>query len=188
MIRADLIALVIILASLTLGALRGFGKVLKLVTGGTVGKAISLVVCYFLYGVVLDWQFVRDFMAMFITKLSESGNVFFKLLLTVRIDMIAVAVLLFFAIQALRRLVVALIAEIVEIDFFPMKIVNRLGGAALLLAFAAMLSLIGLQICAWVSGVEGTVYQSLVGSRFGLDQLFLNNPVNSIFESVKQMF
>ena len=188
MIRADWIALVIVLASLSVGALRGFGKILKLVTGGTVGKLISLVVCYFVYGIVLDWQFVRDFMAMFVTKLSESGNVFAKLLLTVRIDMIAVAVILFFVIQILRRLVVALIAEIVEIDFLPMKIVNRVGGAVLLLAFSVMLSLIALQICAWVSGVNGAVYQALSGSAFGLDRLFFHNPINSIFEAIRRMF
>ena len=102
--------------------------------------------------------------------------------------MIAVAVILFFVIQILRRLVVALIAEIVEIDFLPMKIVNRVGGAVLLLAFSVMLSLIALQICAWVNGVNGAVYQALSGSVFGLDRLFFHNPINSIFEAIRRMF
>ena len=42
-----------------------------------------------------------------------------------------------------------------------------------------------LQIIAWISGTDGGFYESLQGSVFGLDKIFTDNPLNSVFESIR---
>ena len=74
MITADVIAIILTLVFFIGGVLLGFGKTLKLLTDGVVGKIISVVVCYFLFGIVLALPFVQDLLNRLVDALRENGN------------------------------------------------------------------------------------------------------------------
>ena len=185
MITADLIVLVALLICIVLGAFMGFGKGLRLFTGGVFGRIISVVICYFLFGIVLSWSFVQDLLLKFTTMLAEKDTWICNLLLQIRIDMIVFGAVLFLAVQILRHLVVHIIAGVFEIDNKAIRIINKILGVVLFLAFAVIFTLIIFQIIAWISGTDGGFYESLQGSVFGLDKIFTDNPLNSVFESIR---
>ena len=185
MITADLIVLVALLICIVLGAFMGFGKGLRLFTGGVFGRIISVVICYFLFGIVLSWSFVQDLLLRFTTMLAEKDTWICNLLLQIRIDMIVFGAVLFLAVQILRHLVVHIIAGVFEIDNKAIRIINKILGVVLFLAFAVIFTLIIFQIIAWISGTDGGFYESLQGSVFGLDKIFTDNPLNSVFESIR---
>ncbi|MBQ9485903.1 MAG: hypothetical protein IJU83_03595 [Clostridia bacterium] len=188
MITADLVVIGAIAFCIIVGAIVGFGKELRFFTSGVFGKIISVVVCYFLYGIVLNWSFVQVLMLKLTTALSENGSWICNILLSIRIDLIAFGVVLFAAVQILRSLVVAIISHVFEINNKFISVINRLLGVVLLAAFVVIFALVAFQIIAWTSGVDGAFYQSLNGSAFKLDEVFRNNPVNSIFESIRMQF
>lgn len=185
MITADVIVLVALLICIVLGSFMGFGKGLRLFTGGVFGRIISVVICYFLFGIVLSWDFVQDLLLRFTTMLSEQDTWICNLLLKIRIDMIVFALALFIVVQILRHLVVHIIAGVMEVDNKVMRVFNKILGVVLFLAFAVVFMLVIFQIIAWVSGTDGGFYQSLQGSAFGLDKIFTDNPLNSVFESIR---
>lgn len=185
MITADVIVLVALLICIVLGAFMGFGKGLRLFTGGVFGRIISVVICYFLFGIVLSWSFVQDLLLKFTTMLAEQDTWICNLLLQIRIDMIVFGAVLFLVVQILRHLVVHIIAGVFEIDNKAIRIINKILGVVLFLAFAVIFTLIIFQIIAWISGTDGGFYESLQGSVFGLDKIFTDNPLNSVFESIR---
>ena len=185
MITADVIVLVALLICIVLGSFMGFGKGLRLFTGGVFGRIISVVICYFLFGIVLSWGFVQDLLLRFTTMLSEKDTWICDLLLAIRIDMIVFAAVLFIVVQILRHLVVHIIAGVFEIDNKGVRVVNKILGVVLFVAFAAVFTLIIFQIIAWIGGTDGGFYESLKGSAFGLDKIFTDNPLNSVFESIR---
>lgn len=188
MILADIVALAAGLICLVVGSAIGFGKGLKFLTGGIFGKIISVVVCYFLFGIVLNWGFVQALMLKLTTALSENGSWICNVLLTIRIDLIVFAAVLFVAVQILRRIVVAIIGGIMGINNKVISVINRILGVVLFAVFVAIVALIVFQIIAWVSGTDGAFYQNLQGSAFGLDKIFRDNPLNSVFESIRMQF
>ncbi|MBP5467282.1 MAG: hypothetical protein J6Y43_06960 [Clostridia bacterium] len=188
MITADVIAIITLAACILLGAALGFGKGLRFITGGIFGKIISIVICYFLFGIVLSFGFVQDLLLKFTTALSENGSWICNLLLNIRIDLIVFAIALFIVVQILRKIVVRIIANVMEMDNKVLSVINRLLGVVLLAAFAAMITLIVFQIIAWISGTDGAFFNNLQDSAFGLDKLFVNNPLNSVFESIRMEF
>lgn len=188
MITADAIAIILTLAFFAGGVLLGFGKTLKILSGGLVGKIISIVVCYFLFGIVLYLPFVQSLLDKLIFALKEDGSFICKVLLYIRLDLIVFAVALFIVVQIFRKWVVSLIKVFFEIDTKPMRIINKVLGAVLGLASLTVFTLVIFQIIAWIGGTEGDFYQSLSGSAFKLDEIFKNNPVNSIFETIIKSF
>lgn len=185
MITADVIVLVALLICIVLGSFMGFGKGLRLFTGGVFGRIISVVICYFLFGIVLSWGFVQDLLLRFTTMLAEKDTWICNLLLNIRIDMIVFALVLFIVVQILRHLVVHIISGVFEIDNKVVRVINKVLGVILFLAFAIVFTLIIFQIIAWVGGTDGGFYENLQGSAFGLDKIFTDNPLNSVFESIR---
>ena len=185
MVTWDYIVLIAFVASLFIGSAFGFGKVLGWVTGGITGKIIAVIVCYFIYGVVLDFSFVRELMAKLVTTLQEDGSLICKILLAIRIDMIAFFALLFVAVLSLRKIIVKVIDKAMSSDIKVISVTNRVLGVILLTVFAAIVLLVIFQLIAWVSGTDGAFYEGLQGSAFGLDSVFQNNPLNSIFHSIR---
>ena len=185
MITADVIVLVALAACLILGAGFGFGKVLRFITGGRIGKILSLIICYFLFGIVLNFGFVQDLLNKFTTALKDNGSWICNLLLSIRVDLIVFAVALFIVVQILRKILVRIIANVMEINSKPIRIINRVLGVVLLTAFILIITLVVFQIIAWISGTDGAFYTNLEGSVFGVDKLFTDNPLNSIFESIR---
>lgn len=185
MITADVVVLIALLICVLLGAFMGFGKGLRLFTGGVFGRIISVVICYFLFGIVLSWGFVQDLLARFTAMLAEKDTWICNLLLQIRIDMIVFGAVLFLVVQILRHLVVHIVAGVFEIDNKVIRIINKILGVALFLAFAAVFTLIIFQIIAWIGGTDGGFVENLRGSAFGLDKIFTDNPLNSFFESIR---
>ncbi len=178
MLTVDYIALAVILACILIGATAGFGKVLKFITKGITGKIISVVVCYFIFGVVYSWEFVQNLLTNIMSYIPAEANFFFKILHTIRLEVIVLAIILFIAVQLLRVLVVGLIDKIVEINTPAMRIINKTLGVALTLASVIMLTCIVFSFSVlFGAGVEGTIYKAVEGSFIGLDNLYLNNPV-----------
>lgn len=185
MITADFVLIIIALLAVLCGLVMGFGKTLKLVTRGVIGKIISVVVCYFLFGIVLNMGFVQNLLDKLITALSDNGSGICTLLIKIRIDLIVLAIALFIIVQILRKVLVSLIGDLFEIDKKPVKVINKILGVVLMFAVNAIIILVVMQILAWITGVDGSVYEFLSGSKLGLDKLFLNNPLNSVFENIR---
>lgn len=185
MILADWITLGIAVLVAVLGLVVGFGRGLKFFTGGIFGIIISIVVCYFFAGIVLDWQFVQDLLAKFVTVLTDANNGFCNFLLDIQIPKVIVFVIMFIVVQILRIIIVAIIKNVVEIDNIVFKVINKLLGMALMLAVAFMVALIVFQIISWVGGVTAEqVADAFAGSLLRLDWLFENNPLNMIFKAI----
>lgn len=185
MLIVDWVVLGIGVLSVFLGLGLGFGKGLKIFTGGIIGKIFTIIVCYFLIGIVASWPFVQELLGKLITALESNGNFICRALLTVRIDMIALGVALFIIVSVVRRIVVSLVASIFEADVAVMRVINKTLGLVLFVFMAIILTLVVFQIIAWTNGVYGTFYEKIAGSVLRIDKVFVNNPLNSIFEIIK---
>lgn len=186
MITIDYITIGVGLFAIVSGLIMGFGKVLKFITDGFLGKIFSLIICYFLYGIVLKMPFIQDLLLRLVTVLSQKENLICNLLITIRIDLIALAVALFIVVLLINKLVVGLIKKIFETDNKVMRVINKTLGLILMCAFIAVLALVVLQILFLIQGVDGGVFAFLNGSKLGIDKLYVSNPLNSIVESFKQ--
>lgn len=177
MILADYIAIGLVAVFGAIGAIIGFGKGLKVFSKGIVGVCISAVVTYFLLGVVMDFGFVQTLLGRFVEYLNSTGNAVAKFFVIIRIDVIALAVVLFAIVQIIRILIVKLIEKIAESDNVAVKVINRIGGALFAVVVMAGLALIAMQIVKWAN-VGGEEF--FEGSFFKLDVVFANNPLNSL--------
>jgi len=186
MITADYIAIIAFLALIIIGAWVGFGRGLDLITRGFVGSAISVVACYFIYGIVLDWGFVQSLLAKFVEFMQSQQTGFCDFLLSIRIDMIVFFAVHFLLVQLVRKLAIAIIRNFFEIDLLAMRLINKVLGVALALFVALALTLIVFQLITWAGeDTVNTVAEAFKGSALGIDNLFFNNPLNSIIESIK---
>ena len=182
---ADIVFLGLVALLLLIGARKGFGQILVRTVSGFFGRITAIVLTYFLYGVVLNWSIVNNLISLLVDKLTANGNWVCKLLLAVRVDMIVLAVALFVAVFCLLRIVAGLSAKILETRFFLMTIPNRIGGAALMLCYACIGGLVFFQLSAWIFGTSGGLYPFLQGSLLRLDDIYVHNPLNSIFQTIR---
>jgi len=184
LITADIVAICVFILSFLLGAGLGFGKILKGVTNGVMGKILSIIATYFLLGIILNVSFVQQFMQLITTKLTESTAPICKFLITIRVDIIAVAVILFIVVQLVRTLIVHLISSAFEVDNKAIRIINKSLGCTLAFAIMLALVLIVFQIATWIEG-QGQLYSALEGSFFGLDKLYVSNPLSALISTIK---
>lgn len=184
MIVADYIILILILGMALVGVLIGFGKSLKLLTKGIVGILISIVNCYFLFGLVIHIGFVEAFMNLIIQGLRNASNWFCDFLLFIHIEMITVGVLLFILIMVVKKIIVVLISKAVESDHIILKVINKTLGAFLGVAVVVIVGLIVMQI---TYAIKGTEIAFLQNSFFGLDKIYLNNPMAKIIDRLKEV-
>ena len=182
MITADIIALIVGVVSLGFGALLGFGRSLKVFTKGIFGFVVSLVVCYFIYGIVLDWKVVGDLLEKFHNFLVKKNNFFCDLLITIRIDMIAFYAGLFIIVTLIRVFLVNLICELMSSENKAVRVVNKILGAIFFTFMVCVVALIVFQILSGSSSFGA----KLEGSFFKLDKIFKNNPLKSIIEGFKK--
>lgn len=178
MILADYIAIGSFVLFGIVGAFIGFGKGLEVLTKGVFGIIISVIATYFLLGMVLSISFVQDFMMKINELLLAKGNGFCTFLVTVKFEVIVVAVLLFVIMQILRKVVVLIISRVMESDNTAMKVINKTLGALLSVTLMVGLSLIVMQIVYFSSGAQGGSW--LEGSFFRLDYLYMHNPLTSL--------
>jgi len=185
MVIADWVVLGAGLIFALIGLLVGFGKSLKFFTSGLVGFLISLVVCYFCYGMVTSWGFVQDFMVKIVDGAKGLNNVFGDILVTIHCEIITLCVCMFLAVQILRIIVVAIVKNVAEANTPVMRVINKFLGMVFMLAVVAMLGLIVFQIVNWIGGNTATTFGGyLSGSALKLDVVYNNNPLLSMFQSV----
>ncbi len=181
MLTADYIVLCLLVLFILIGAVVGFGKGLKFFTSGIFGIIISVVVCYFIFGLVLDWSVVANLLIKFTDWLRGQGSVgaFFA---DIHIDRVVLAVVLFLIIQIVRMILVKILKSVFETDNIVFKVFNKIVGAVFFAAVFMILLLIVFQIFAWIGGETAANFLSnFEGSSLLLDKLFINNPLNSIF-------
>lgn len=176
MILADFITLGIFVLVGFAGAVAGFGRTLKAVTSGFFGVVVSLVVTYFLFGLVLKIGFVQNLVSSLVLALENSKAPICALLLTIRIDMILVGVVLFILVQLLRKLVVYILKKVFEAKNPVSGVFNKVLGVILSVAVLFIIVLVAFQIVYWITK-EGAFYNFLKGSFFRLDKLYVNNPL-----------
>jgi len=182
MVTADFIFIVAAIGFGILGLFLGFGKLLKWLTGGIRGVLISIVVCYLIFGFVLNLGFVQTLLARFKESLAASDNGIVRFLSTIRIDVIVLALVLFALVQIARKVIILILEHVLELQNVVMKAINKTFGVALAFAIFLGLVLIVGQIVYAVNGESGELYESLKGSFFRLDELYLANPLTSIIK------
>lgn len=187
MILADWIAIGIVVLFAVLGLIAGFSGGLKFFTGGIFGVIISVVVCCFFYGFVVQWEFVNDLLTKLTDAVAAANNAFCDILIKIYIEKIVLFVVMFIIAQIVRIILVKILAGIAEINNPVFKAINKLLGLALMLAVAAMLGLIAFQIIYWIGGSTSTqVADALDGSFFKLDWLYENNPLRTMVDYFRQ--
>lgn len=186
MLLADWIGLAVLVVFAGIGALIGFGRGLKFLTGGIFGIIISVVLCYIFGSMILGIGFVNDLL----DKLAEAMGGWSIIVLVIYY------VVLFIIFWLLRKLIVKLIANIVEANVLVMKIINKVLGAVLFGAFGLLLGLLALQIIYWVQGgvgMDATIFwNSLVNPETFepsaiVGQLYINNPLAALADYFNQI-
>lgn len=178
MILVDFIAIGLVIIVGFAGAIAGFGRTLKAVTDGFFGVIISVIITYFLLGLVLKLSFVQNLVEKLVLALKGSSAPICSILLTIRIDVIVVAVALFVIVQLLRKLVVLLLKRVFEAKNPVSSAVNKIFGILLAEVVMFVILLVAFQIVFWITK-EGAFYNFIKGSFFGLDKLYLSNPIAS---------
>lgn len=185
MVVIDYVAIIAVLASIVLGSLFGFGKLLKFFTGGLVGILISVVVTYFFIGVVASWGFVQEIMEKLVSAMYNANNGFVNFLLKIGLEKILLGIILFVVIQILRIIIVNIIKGILEINHPALKVLNRVGGVLLMLAVVVMLALIVFHFAALIGGSsESGMRLAMEGSIFKLGWVFDHNPLQYIVKKI----
>ncbi len=186
MLMVDWIALGIIVVFAAIGALIGFGRGLKFLTGGIFGIIISVVLCYIFGSMILGVPFVNDLL----TKLAESiGG--WSIVVTV-----IYYVVLFILFTLIRILIVKIIRKVAEADVLIMKIINKVFGAILMAAFGVLLGMLALQIIYWVQANPdslGDIYVNwMMNAETGdpsaiVGALYVNNPLSALADYFTQI-
>lgn len=176
----DVIAIGLIVVVGIIGCFAGFSNVLKFLSDGLIGIILTVFTCYFLFGTVLALPFVQSLLASLITAVEGVGSpILTFLFVTIRLDLVVYAAVLYLIVALLRKLAVFIIGSITSIETKPMIILNRIGGSILAILWFAMIVLIVFQVIAWIVGTSGPVYEFLNQSFF-LGHVFQNNPLNAI--------
>ncbi len=181
MILADYIILSLVIGMGLVGLFLGFGRSLRILTKGIIGILISIVNCYFLFGLVVHIGFVETFMNFIVQSLKNNSNWFCDFLVLIHIEMITVGVILFFLITIVKKIIVMLISKATESENTVLKVINKTLGAVLGVVVFIIVGLIVMQITYAIKGTELTFLQN---SFFGLDKIYLNNPMVEIIDRI----
>ncbi|MDE7087095.1 MAG: hypothetical protein K2O67_02770 [Clostridia bacterium] len=178
----DWIAIGVILVTVLLGSLLGFGKILKFFTSGIFGIIISVVVTYFCIGIVASWGFVQELMAKLLVAMQNANNGFVNFLINIGIERIILGVALFIIIQLLRIIIVRIIKGVFEINNVVFKVINRALGVILLAGIVCMIGLITFHIVDLIGGTTAENFRQSLTGVFKLEWVFDNNPLKYIIE------
>ena len=183
MLIADWIALGIIILFAIIGLLVGFGRGLRFFTKGFFGFIISVFVCYSLGGFIIHIGFVDNLLTSFRGLFEGKEAWYFKLLLTIRIDIIVYYIVLFIVVQILRVIIVKIISSVFEIQNVFLKIINRIFGMVLFLCVLVLIAMIVFQIIYWIGGNTALNFVAKIsGSALKLDWFYEHNPLIELIE------
>lgn len=162
-----------------LGAALGFGRGLKMLSKGVLGKIAAVVFAYYLFGIVLTLDVTKTAQTNFITFLEGKDNWFCRFLITIRIETILTGVVVFLLSMLLISLVVNILAGILDGEGGVLKGLNCILGVVLALAEFIALVLLILLILKLISGTNTDIADSLQGSFFRLDKIYDDNPLSA---------
>ena len=118
----------------------------------------------------------------FVEFLKSKDNGFCNFLITIRIETILTAVIVFVVVMILQLIAVSVLAGLLSIEGKVVKFFNSILGVLLGVAVCAALTLVVLEAMYLIGGgAENASLESLKGSFFGLDNIYLNNPLSAIF-------
>lgn len=184
---ADWVALGVAVSFAIIGLLVGCGKGLKFLTSGILGSAIILAVTMLLYGVVVEIPIVQEWLGIATGWLEGLNNPIINFLLSINLDTILVYAVLYLLVWLAKLIIVAILKAILEIDNGFFRVLNKLLGLVLFVAFAALIVLIVFAVADLVGGTFTDFFVGengcLNGSLFKLDRVYQNNPLNSIIAS-----
>ena len=173
MTTLDWATLIVAILLAVVGLFAGFGRTLRFFTKGIFGIIISVFVCATFGGMIAGIPAVNGWIASLNEKLGQAWSFFG----TIRLATVLYYVVLFFVVQLLRIIVVKCVASLFEAEGLPVRILNKVLGAAL--AVAAVLLLV-LLVFAVIGAFDGTSFvqgfeDALNGSFLG--RLYESNPV-----------
>ena len=175
----DVITVIAAIVLALLGLLLGFGKTLRFFTKGIFGVVLSVFVCATFGGMIAGIPAVAEWIGLLNTKLGESWS----FLETIHLATVIYYVVLFFAVQIVRIIIVKCVAGVFEADILPMRIVNKLLGMALMVAAVLLLTLLVLAV---FRIVEDTAFvQNILAKINGtfLGTLYENTPVKFVVDT-----
>ena len=173
----DFIFLGILVGSVLLGLLFGFGKQLNFITKGIKGIIFSIFICYLIFGFVMGLPFVQTLVSKFKAK-AAAGNPFIRFLLTIRIDIVVCALVLFVVVQIVRKILVLIIGGVMESGGTVMHVINKSFGVLLTFAWLCGIGLFVLQMIYLAKGNPAP--SGIAGSVFKLDAVYRHNPLTSV--------
>lgn len=176
----DWIFLAIFLAIAVAGALIGFGRGLKFLTGGIVGVAISIVLCYFFGGMILDIPFVSGLLSDLAAKWSHVS-----FLVTIRLEIIIYYIALFLLFTLARIIIVSIIKHITDSDVIVIRIFNKIGGVILFVGLAFLLMFFVFQIIHWIGDGTADSFRNLLRNSSNIVvRLYDKNPMKGLVDFV----
>ena len=180
MILADWIFLGGLLICIALGALIGFGKSMKFITGGIAGIIISVLLCYMFGGLILGIPFVNQMLIKLADNWAHIGW-----LTKLHPEIIIYYIALFAISMILRIVIMKIFAHVMETDILLIKIINKVGGAVLVTTLAILLLLFVFQIIVWIGGNTVENFSSALTDSTIVKPIFENNPLAILVEMVK---
>ena len=172
----DSVTLIVAIILAGLGLALGFGRTLKFFTKGIFGFILSIFICASFGGMIAGIPAVAEWIGGLNAKLGEAWS----FLGTIHLATVIYYVVLFFVVQLVRILVVKLIAGLFSADVLPVRIVNRVLGAALMVAAVLLLLLLAFAIVAIFGETQGVIdFVSKLDGTF-LGTLYANNPIKFI--------
>ena len=177
----------LVLVSILIGALAGFGRGLRWISKGIIGIILSIFFCYTFGGLILGIPFVTALVQKFASLWDKSGA-FYDILKAIHLEIILYYIILFIIAQLIRKFVVKLISKAFEWNNRVMKVINRTLGAVLFLGIMILIVLFVFQIVNWVGGETAANFEESLRGVFRIDRLFVDNPMNSLVAIVKSMW
>jgi len=167
----NLIFLGVLLFTALVGAVFGFGKMLKATTRGIVGIAISITFCVLFGGALLATPAISGL----VSRLNDYLYYVWWFLGVINLATVIYFIILFLVFQIARIIIVLIIKKVVEIKRKGIKIVNRILGALYLTVFVFTVFLLALAVLRIFEDYESgrLLFESIYGSW--IHTIFRNN-------------
>ena len=172
----DSVTLIVAIVLAGLGLALGFGRTLKFFTKGIFGFILSVFVCVSFGGMIAGIPAVAELISGLNAELGQAWS----FLETIHFATVIYYVLLLLAVQLVRILIVKVIAGLFSAEVLPVRIINRVLGAALMVAAVLLLLLLVFAIVAVFGTTQGAIdFVEKIDGTF-LGTLYANNPIKFI--------
>ena len=180
----DVLIIFYVIFALIIGMLAGYSRLIKFIGKGITGFIFKLLISYGLAGVLLKIEPIGNFAADIRGKL-VGGNGFLQFLAKIRIDLIAIIIVMFIVVTLIMLLLRGIGKSFENGKYGKITPVNRVFGMILSVAFFGFLLVLFFHVSALIEASTGSefIVSKLLhaGSMFKMDELYLQNPINTLF-------